>query len=907
MNSLTPPPAPVSCPKCGRASAHIFDSTGVCVRCAGAQIFSQTMADRPGSTPPIPLAEAFEGPRRIGPYAIISELGHGGMGVVYLAQHSQLGRITALKVIPSGGSAISDLEMRFLREARTIARLSHPNIVAVHDAGRDRGHAYFSMDYYEEGDLARRLRTQPFTPREAAKLLHGVVEAIAYSHAAGVLHRDLKPSNILLSGETPHVADFGLAAELDNSGGLTARTAVLGTPHYLAPEALSRGSAAQGVPSDLYSLGVILHEMLTGRTPFAGASPAELPGLLARGDTPDLRLLAPQVPRDLATICAKCLEFEPANRYATAAALAEDLRRFLAGESIEARPVSPGNQLLRWARRRPALAATWVLSFLLAAGSLTAAVLINRERLRADAEAARAASALRQATAVLNFLKDDLLAQASPDQQTDPDVKLRTVLDRSAAALDRRFGDQPDVELALRDTLGTTYHAIGAYQIAYDQLTRALALARTQLGAEDPTTLHLEDQLGSALSGLRRSAEAEAIKRRVLAIQLRRLGPDDPITLNIQNDLAAILVYEGKLAEAEPMFRDTAARQARVLGVDHPTTINTLSGLAVVLTRLVRLPEAKSIATEVLERARTKLGPDSRVTLTAITSLASIHGRLNEFGPAVALLEDGIVHAKQALGPSHPITLNMMNSLSVWYLRQRRIPEATALVETVLAGRIRELGPKHAQTLSTQVTFAGLLREQGRYAEAIRLFRDIQDKRTEQLGAEHADTLAVMHQLASTYSDDGQQPAAIELFNRVLELRRRTLGDKHPDTLDTDRLLAHSHLRAGDPATAERILRATLPLHEQTHPEAWPTALVRSQLGLALTRLGRFAEAEPLLRAGYDGLKQDEQHIPPLFRQKTFTEAAEYFVEYYTTAGRPDEAASWRVKAAAGPAGVGGK
>ena len=904
MNPPSSSPAPV-CPRCGRAATQAFDATGVCVRCVGAQIFSLTINDRAGSAPPIPLGENPSGPARIGPYAILGELGRGGMGVVYLAQHAQLGRIVALKVIPSGGGATSDLEMRFLREARTIARLSHPHIVAVHDAGRDRGHAYFAMDYFEDGDLARRLRARPFAPRDAAVLIHRVAEAIAYSHATGVLHRDLKPSNILLADGAPRVADFGLAAELDSGGGLTARTAILGTPHYLAPEALSGGSAATGVASDIYSLGVILHEMLAGRTPFAGASPAELPGLLARGEAPSLLLLAPEVPRDLATICAKCLEFDPARRYATAADLAEDLRRFLAGEPIEARPVSAAHRLLRWARRRPALAATWGLSLLLAAGSLTAAVLINRERLRADAESARAATALRQATAVLNFLKDDLLAQASPDQQRDPEVKLRTVLDRAAATLDQRFRDQPDVELALRETLGTTYSGIGAYQIAYDHLTRAVVLSRTRLGAEDNITLRIEDQLGSALTGLRRTAEAETITRRILAIQLRRLGPDDPVTLNLQNDLATLLVYEGRFAEAEPIFRDTAARQTRVLGPDHPTTINTLSGLAVALTRLTRLPEAKVIATEVLNRARAKLGPDSRVTLTAITSLASIHGRLGELAPAVALLEDGIVHAKQTQGPNHPTTLNMMNSLSVWYLRQRRFTEATALLETVLAERIRELGPTHVLTLSTQVTIAGLYRELGRYDEALRLFRDILDKRIQLLGAEHADTLNVMHLLALTYSDTGQQPAAIELFDRVFALRRQTLGDKNPDTLDTSRLLANSHLRAGNPAAAERILRTALPFHEQAQPGGWQNAFAHCQLGAALTRLGRLDEAGPFLRDGYDGLKKDEPHIPPLFRQKALTEAAEYFVEFYTASGLPDEAAQWRIKAAAPlPAGT---
>ncbi|MBC7368121.1 MAG: tetratricopeptide repeat protein [Undibacterium sp.] len=888
------PPSP--CPRCGRPAAVAFDATGVCARCAGARIFSLALVDQPGSTPPMPTTGNSAERRRIGPYAIVGELGRGGMGVVYLAQHAQLGRIVAVKVLADGGGAAPELELRFLREAQTVARLNHPGIVAVHDAGREDGRAYFAMDYFEEGDLARRLRARAFAPREVADFMRKVAEAIAHSHAAGVLHRDLKPSNILLSGDTPHVADFGLAAELDSSGGLTARTAVLGTPHYLAPEALSRGSAAQGVPSDIYSLGIILHEMLTGRTPFAGASPAELPGLLARGEAPDLRVLAPHVPRDLATVCAKCLEFHPARRYATAAALAEDLRRFLAGEPIAARPVSSAGQLLRWTRRRPALAATWILSILLAAGSLTAALLINRERLRADAEAAHAATALRHTTAVLDFLKDDLLSQASLAQGTDPEVKLRTVLDRAAGILDRRFPDQPDVELALRDALGTTYLGVGAYQLTYDQLTRALALARARRGPEDAVTLGIEDRLGSALTGLRRNAESEAIKRRLLAIQLRRLGPDDRVTLNLQDGLATVLVYSGKEAEAEPLFRATAERQARVLGADDPTTLNTLGGLGVALTRLGRMPEAKAVATDVLTRARAKLGPDASITLNAMTSLASIHGRLGELAPAIALLADGIPRSKTTRGADHPDTLNMMNSLSVWYLRQRRLPEASALLDEVLAARLRTLGSDHAQTISTQSSIAGLYREQGRYDDAVRLLEKVIGKRTQLMGAEHPDTLRAVNLMGSCYLEQDRRAEAIAVFTRVLAARRTALGDTHPETLDTSRLLAIGLLRTGDLAGAERVLRAAIPWHDRGQPGTWQTAFVRCQLGSALARLGHLDEAGPLLREGYDGLEREEARIPPVDRKRIFAEAAGYFADYHTAAGRFVEADEWRAK-----------
>ncbi len=403
----TPSRSPLACPRCGQPLGRPFPGSTVCARCASQRILARALSDAPDSMPPFALPGDAGGPARIGPYTIISELGRGGMGVVYLAQHIQLGRIVALKTIRCGGTASSALEMRFLREAQTVAQLRHPHIVTVHDAGQADGHAYFAMDFVEGGDLAQRLRTQrQFEPRTAARLLQQVAAAIAYSHGEGVLHRDLKPSNILLGGDAPLVADFGLAAQPDSGASLTGAMIVLGTPHYSAPEVLrGPGGGERGAPADIYALGVILYELLAGRPPFAGASAAGLPSLVATTEPPALRLLAPQVPRDLETICRCCLAIEPARRYASAALLAEDLRRFLAGEPILARPVSAAAQLWRWARRRPHLAAVWVLSFLLAVGSTGAAIGLDRARLQTASEARRAEAALGEAR------KSELLAR----------------------------------------------------------------------------------------------------------------------------------------------------------------------------------------------------------------------------------------------------------------------------------------------------------------------------------------------------------------------------------------------------------------------------------------------------------------------------------------------------------------
>ena len=379
MNPAIPARA---CPRCGGSSFSIIGESSFCLRCAGERVFGDDFLNIDVGLLQRSRHTSSSAPEQIGPYEIIEELGRGGMGRVYAARQTGLGRIVALKVIAEHATSAPDLELRFLREAQTVARLRHPHIVAVHDSARAGGLLYFSMDFVDGGDLATRLKDRVYAPPKAAALLEKVADALSYAHGEGVLHRDLKPSNILLDGEEPLLADFGLAAQLEAGGDLTAITGLLGTPHYLAPEALRGGSAALDVASDIYALGVVLFEMLTGRTPFAGASLAELPALVATKEPPSPRLLSPAVHRDLDTICLKCLEREPGRRYANAAALAEDLRRFLAGESIIARPISPLGHFTRWCRRKPALAAVWFLVTALAVSATIATIQFRREELR---------------------------------------------------------------------------------------------------------------------------------------------------------------------------------------------------------------------------------------------------------------------------------------------------------------------------------------------------------------------------------------------------------------------------------------------------------------------------------------------------------------------------------------------
>ncbi len=304
-------------------------------------------------------------PERLDEYEILSEVGRGGASVVYRARHVRLNRIVALKVLHAGSSVAGDAFERFRVEAQAVARLEHPNIVPLYETGRDSGTPFLTLRYFPRGSLAQRLAAQRSTPVEAARWMATAARAIHYAHQRGVLHRDLKPSNLLLdeNGEV-HIADFGLAKVMDESTSLTLSTSVLGTPNYMAPEQAAGRAKDASVAADIYSLGAVLFELLTGRPPFIGATPLIVLRQVADEDPPRPQTLNPALDRDLEAICLRCLEKEPERRYPTAAALADDLEAWRRGEPISVRPTTAVERSLKWIRRRPLVAALGSLAIL---------------------------------------------------------------------------------------------------------------------------------------------------------------------------------------------------------------------------------------------------------------------------------------------------------------------------------------------------------------------------------------------------------------------------------------------------------------------------------------------------------------------------------------------------------------
>lgn len=364
----------VHCEKCGTILLRP-ERGGLCPRCLLAEGLTNPPeeGDASAAARPTVALEYF------GDYELLSEIARGGMGTVFKARQRSLGRIVAVKVLSAGEFARPEVVQRFRTEAAAAARLQHPNIVAIHEVGEYHGVQFFSMDYVEGPNLTALLGGAPMAAKKAATCLAVVAEAIQYAHDHGILHRDLKPSNVLIDpfGE-PRVTDFGLAKELAGDSDLTVTGQILGTPGYLPPEQADPVYGKVGPASDVYSLGAILYFMLTTRAPFVSSSLQETLRQVLTCDPVAPRLLNPGAPRDLETICLKCLERDPMRRYRTAAELAQDLRRFLKDVPILARPVSPPERFARWCGRRPALAAVWFLVAALAIGSTVSAVSIYR-------------------------------------------------------------------------------------------------------------------------------------------------------------------------------------------------------------------------------------------------------------------------------------------------------------------------------------------------------------------------------------------------------------------------------------------------------------------------------------------------------------------------------------------------
>jgi hypothetical protein len=407
------------------------------------------------------------------------------MGVVYKARHLALKRVVALKMIGSGIHAEPHELARFKAEAEAVARLQHPNIVQVYEVGEWEGVPFCALEFIEGGSLAQRLSGRPLPSRDAALLVEAVASAMHVAHSRNVVHRDLKPANVLLAADgTPKVTDFGLARQLDADSGQTRAGVIMGTPSYMAPEQATGQAHAAGPATDVYALGAILYECLTGEPPFRGATVLETLEQVRSQAPVTPRTWQPRVPRDLETICLKCLQKEPERRYSSARELADDLGRFLRGEPVLARPMGPVQRTIKWARRRPAVAALLLALLVLAVGSTAVPIIfrLNAEAARVEQAEQRERLAREALEQVEDTLAENLMLPLGYDRQLLTPAELEALHRLAESNSDRvrlRFLEKalarPDTAARLSRRSAVAVHgAVGLSQQRREVVVRLL-------------------------------------------------------------------------------------------------------------------------------------------------------------------------------------------------------------------------------------------------------------------------------------------------------------------------------------------------------------------------------------------------------------------------------------------------
>ena len=897
----------------------------------------------------------YSAPAAIGRYRIIRLIGEGGMGVVYEAEQEQPRRIVALKVVKPGLAAPALLR-RFEQESQALARLQHPGIAQIYEAGTaDSGFGsqpYFAMELIRGQSLREYAQALQLNVRQRLDLMIKICDAVHHAHQRGVIHRDLKPGNILVDAAgQPKILDFGVARSTDSEAHATRQTdlgQVIGTLAYMSPEQVLGDPLELDTRTDVYSLGVILYELLAGHPPYQISQKLHEAVQTIREEDPARLSSISRVYRgDVETIVAKALEKDKARRYASAADLAADIRHYLQDEPIVARPASTAYQLSKFVRRHKALGAGVAAVFVVLVGGVVASAwqaarateaqhgaLLERDRAataehRATNERDRALNAERTATAaeaqalqgrnralaerqradteaatakaVNDFLQNDLLAQASPASQghpekpPDPELKVRTALDRAAARLKDKFTTQPLVEASIRLTIGQAYMDLGLWEEAQPQIERAVALRRRELGERNRQTLESMYWLAGLYRDHGKYVQAEALGAKVLEAQRHLLGESDPETLFSMNGVARAYVGQGKYEEARLLLERTVAGQRRVLGEEFTDTLNTMNELAVVLRLQGKYTEAEPLFGQVLKVKRRVLGTEHPFTLTTMNDLAVMYGLQGKYPEAEALLAQVVEVRIRILGETHPDTLTNMGNLGEIYRIEGKYAQAEPLLVKSLDGRSRILGEEHSQTLTTMKRLADLYAGEGKYQQAEALYNTALQRRLKVSGPHHPDTLAAMHNLAELLREEARYAEAEVLFNKALEGQHRVLGPDNPATTNTVASVGELRLQQQQYSEAEALLRSALSSQEKKDRENWKRYNYQILLGASLAGQGRYDEAEPLLLSGYQGLVEREATIPWESRS-LIGQAAARIVQLYLEWGRPEQTVEWRNK-----------